>query len=192
MNSYTTYKARPRFGPESCEDNIVLMSHLRPVEHFLRPGAGPLLAENLPTNFGPPVRRSSQQLDDTRSGTSGEENGGVDLATTNEEMEDDESLDRYSRSRLANYLEGESAEPNAELFYCAGKCWQGFVSRAISHTQFNIKLTLDYGPLTTHNQSSDLHFSNPKMNPWSWTRYGKLMYKLHPWRQRIGSTKNHL
>lgn len=122
QNLYRLYKARPKFGPECCEESLIYMSHLRPVEHYLdSPFDEPAKLDI--ENFGPersgiyPVisnQSTDQQADFRRRSQQTKNIVGSDIENTENE------LFKY-RIKLNKYLNDQPIERDNEISYSKGR-----------------------------------------------------------------------
>lgn len=122
QNLCTLYRSRPRFGPESCEQSINFMSHLRPMEHYLDSMDESMVRAM--QNFGPEPDRGrpsggqaeAQQGAHTRAEElpAGGPNGDVDIDNDDQDQQDE--LDRYG-SKLLSYMNEQPIHLDNELVY---------------------------------------------------------------------------
>lgn len=116
QNLYSLYKAKPRFGPESCDDCINFMGQLRPIENYFEPMDEAKLGQNL----GPPVNRQAFMVDVQSVEVLNERNQ-VDVNESEVKMEANENdLTRYSKN-LNSYLDEKPIERDMDLIYSTGK-----------------------------------------------------------------------
>lgn len=117
QNFCTLYKSKPRYGPESCEDCIGIMNHLRPIEHYFE-SIDQSFVESL-ENFGPPMKTKAARESIVRDAAS----LGDDRANQNESDEYDKDIERLEtdlygyRTKLANYLSEQPLDLDNGVIY---------------------------------------------------------------------------
>lgn len=116
------YKSKPRYGPESCEDSISFMSHLRPIEHYLESTPFDPSLVRVIENFGPAVEvRTGQHLP-----AEGQLDVGQPLKDQGKRSDQDDvdeverELDRHS-SKLMSYLNEQPINLDRALVYSRGQ-----------------------------------------------------------------------
>lgn len=117
QNLYSLYKTRPKFGPESCEESLIYMSHLRPAEHYLEPSFDGSALRNV-ENFGPEMNRP-YPIDVNRSSDMKKFSQVYDLADSGIEDTENE-LSKYS-VKLNSYLDDQPVARDKEIIYSKGK-----------------------------------------------------------------------
>lgn len=121
QNLFTLYRSKPRFGPESCEDSINFMNHLRPVKNYFE-SIDESIVKAL-ENFGPEVNRNRQSSDfSTEESLMNIDNNNNNKLTRfgDEDVEQAENdLDKYS-SKLLSYLNEKPIDCDNELVYSKG------------------------------------------------------------------------
>lgn len=114
QNLYTLYKSKPRYGPESCEDSINYMSHLRPIEHYFD-SIDRSFVKTL-ENFGPPARVAGER-DVLAGGETGAKQTGKEDEQPDRDIERLESaLDGY-KSKLTKYLNEHPLDLDKDVIY---------------------------------------------------------------------------
>ena len=131
QNLYSLYKSKPRFGPESCEDSINFMSHLRPIEQFF---------DSIDRSFMKTLENFGPQAE---SGPIGMASGGRDILVSvtdagyvklgdgsNRDCTDDSEndIDKFEadlngyKSKLKNYINEQPLAMDNDVIYSSGEC----------------------------------------------------------------------
>lgn len=118
QNLYSLYKTKPKFGPESCEESLIYMSHLRPAEHYLESSFDGSAMRNV-ENFGPEMNRT-YPVEVSRSSELKRFSQAHDLADSGIEDTENE-LSKYS-VKLNSYLDDRPIARDKEIMYSKGKC----------------------------------------------------------------------
>lgn len=125
QNLYLLYKGKPRFGPESCDECLNFMSHLRPIGHYFEMFDDP--SKRL-ENFGPEVQHGGTMgTNDIITSESWPISGGHAGNKSHHLIDDDDATDRaenelsnYS-SKLISYLNEQPIENDQMLIYSTGE-----------------------------------------------------------------------
>lgn len=117
---YTLFKARPRFGPESCEDCINFASYLRPVEEYFN-SLDDSLGRNI-ENFGP-AQVSSEQIHtvDLDTNTLTSRSNQYSKFAIDEDVDRAESELAGYKSKLNSYFSEKPIVEDKELIYSLGE-----------------------------------------------------------------------
>lgn len=119
QNLYSLYKSKPRYGPESCEECIEVMSHLRPTEDYIDSAKSELELDNL----GPARTRESiptGRFEGASQSSRGDKSDPVDDEQLAARDNFGQELTDYC-TKLTNYLDDRPVEHDREVIYSKGK-----------------------------------------------------------------------
>lgn len=119
QNLYSLYKAKPRFGPESCDECINFIGQLRPIENYFEPIEG-----KLGPNLGPAVNRAFM-ADIESVEIPSERNSNIENESEVKVEANESELTKYSQ-KLNNYLDEKPIERDMDLIYSAGKLAENY------------------------------------------------------------------
>lgn len=122
QNLYTLYKSRPKYGPESCDDCISLISHLKPVESLLR------VVESAPVDMSGSAAMHYRKSTDHSVNLATSGGIGTDAKvqfkrTYDEQLEsvEEELASNNIDYKLGNYLDERPLRYDRDLVYSKGK-----------------------------------------------------------------------
>lgn len=125
QNFYLLYKSKPKYGPESCEECIEVMSYLRPTENYIDSSS-----DNRVENFGPMRTRDGLKSDLGATGLS-YKSGSVmseEQSATSESVEEVDLTD-YRSKLNSSYLDERPIEFDQDVIYSKGEfCIRMFVN----------------------------------------------------------------
>jgi len=127
VNFFTLYASRAKFGPESCDEILSFMSHLKPIEDLLDSKEDILDPKSIGAteNFGPQINRFAERVDDSvlvdnlsskfygTQSTKQEEDPQIDT-------DEGDEFDTY-RTNVASYLDEQPVMRDNDLIYSPGK-----------------------------------------------------------------------
>jgi hypothetical protein len=126
QNLYLLYRSKPRYGPESCDDCINFMSHLRPIELYFDTLDKSVMKEL--ENFGPEA--NGRKVDKGSLKDRMKEDVENVIKSTNSSDDEVEKAERELNgytTKLVNYLNERPLELDNELIYSTGKlCSSGW------------------------------------------------------------------
>lgn len=121
------HRSRPRYGPESCDDSLNYIAHLRPVEYLFAGLQDDSFMASIVNrdldNFGPEANRSDRSVlrqDENIIINDPNENKARQNANDVMNEDDDEQDDienDFGKSRIDSYLNERPLNRDAELIY---------------------------------------------------------------------------
>lgn len=126
QNLYLLYKSKPRYGPESCEENLIFMSNLRPIEQYFEAVDKSMLKAL--ENFGPEAQAAKLSYGEKANSKDSENIRKIltgTLVARDDDDDDDDDVERAENdlsgytTKLVNYLNEQPLELDNELIYSA-------------------------------------------------------------------------
>jgi len=121
QNLFNLFKTRPKFGPESCEDCINIMSQLRPMEYYFESMDSQLEGTGIANGLNGSRPDYPIELE-TNNDEEFAHQGKDSMDPHDRNLDETESdLSNY-HAKLRDYLDEHPVERDKNVFYSKGKC----------------------------------------------------------------------